>query len=94
MNISVCIATYRRPEAWISSGSATTSRSLCSTSRDEDRTRVNGAPLADEHQSGADLSAAWRPDHRLEFYLRALRVDREFADGETSDLAAAAVGVA
>ena len=55
---------------------------------------MNGAPLADEHQSGADLSAAWRPDHRLEFYLRALRVDREFADGETSDLAAAAVGVA
>jgi hypothetical protein len=58
----------------------------------EDRTRVNGAPLANELQSGADLSAAWKPGVRTRLYLRGVRVDREFADGDESDLAATTVG--
>ena len=64
---------------------------LFDESRD-DRTQVNGAPLADERQSGVNLSAAWRPGRRTELYLRAMRANRSFADGKTSDLAATAAG--
>jgi uncharacterized protein (PEP-CTERM system associated) len=66
---------------------------LFDESRD-DRTDVNGAPLGDEQQSGANLDASWRLGSRTELYVRALRVDREFAGGGTSDVAAAAFGTA
>ncbi len=59
----------------------------------DDRTLVNGVPLADERQSGANLSAAWRPGSRTQLYLRAMRADRQFADGKESDLAATTAGV-
>jgi len=59
----------------------------------DDRTQVNGAPLANERQSGANFSAAWRPGTRTELHLRAMRADRRFADGKESDLAATAAGV-
>lgn len=58
----------------------------------ENRTGVNGVPLADELQAGADLSAAWRPGSRTTLYVSVMRVDREFADGDESNLAAATVG--
>jgi hypothetical protein len=64
---------------------------LFDESRD-DRTRVDGAPLAGEQQSGLDLAASWRFGARVDLYLRAMRANREFADGEDSDLAAGAVG--
>ena len=60
----------------------------------DDRTQVNGAPLADERQSGVNLSAAWRPGRRTELYLHAMRANRKFADGKASDLAATAAGAA
>ena len=66
--------------------------SLFDESRD-DRTQVNGAPLADERQSGTNLSAAWRPGARTELYLRTMRADRKFADGKQSNLAATTAGV-
>ena len=65
---------------------------LFDESRD-DRTQVNGAALADERQSGANLSAAWRPGSRTELHLRAMHVDRRFADGKQSNLAATTAGV-
>jgi len=58
-----------------------------------DRTQVNGAPLANEQQSGANLSAAWRPGSRTELHVRAMRADRKFADGKESNLAATTAGV-
>ncbi len=64
---------------------------LYDESRDN-RTGVNGLPLADEQQSGANLSAAWRIGTRTELYLRALRAASEFASGESHDLASDAVG--
>jgi hypothetical protein len=64
---------------------------LFDESRD-DRTEVNGAPLGDEQQSGANVSASWQLGARTQLYVRAMRVDREFVGGETSDLAAAAFG--
>lgn len=64
---------------------------LFDESRD-DRTEVNGAPLADEQQSGVDVNASWQLGSRTELYVRAMRVDREFAGGENSDLAATAFG--
>jgi hypothetical protein len=65
---------------------------LFDESRD-DRTQVNGAPLADERQSGVNLSAAWRPGSRTELHLRAMRAERKFADGKESNLAATMAGV-
>ena len=65
---------------------------LFDESRDN-RTQVNGALLADEQQSGANVSAAWRPGSRTELQLRALRVDRKFADGKQINLAATTAGV-
>jgi hypothetical protein len=60
----------------------------------EERTGVNGAPLGDERQSGASVDASWQLGSRTQLYVRALRVDREFAGGGTSDVAAAAFGTA
>jgi len=57
------------------------------------RTEVNGTPLADESQAGIDVLASWQLGSRTELYVRAMRADREFDDGETSDLAAGAFGV-
>jgi hypothetical protein len=58
----------------------------------EDRAEVNGVPLGDERQSGADVNASWKLGSRTEVYVRAMHVDREFAGGEQSDIAAAAFG--
>lgn len=64
---------------------------LYDESRDN-RTGVNGLPLADEQQSGANLSAAWRIGTRTELYLRARRAATEFGSGASHDLASDAVG--
>ncbi len=58
----------------------------------EDRTDVNGAPLGDERQSGANVDASWQLGSRTELYVWAMRVDREFAGGDDSDLAATGFG--
>lgn len=64
---------------------------LYDESRD-DRTAVNGLPLADEQQSGANVSAGWQIGPRARLYLRALRAASEFASGEKHDVASDAVG--
>ena len=52
---------------------------------------MSGLPLADEQQSGANVSAAWRIGARAELYLRALRAASKFASGENRDIASHAV---
>ena len=61
--------------------------------RRDARTQVNGVPLADETQRGGNVSASWRVGDRTQLYLRAMRANREFANGEKSDLSSDAVGV-
>jgi uncharacterized protein (PEP-CTERM system associated) len=48
----------------------------------ENRIAADGTPLGDELQSGATVSASWRPGARTEFTLDVTRTVREFAPGE------------
>jgi uncharacterized protein (PEP-CTERM system associated) len=65
--------------------------SLYDESRDN-RSGGSGLPLADEHQSGAYVSAAWRIGVRTELFLTTLRASSEFASGEDRDIASLAGG--
>jgi hypothetical protein len=57
-----------------------------------DLTDTTGAPLGDEQQSGANLSVTWKLGAKTQFYLRGMRIDRQFSSGDDSDFTTETVG--
>ncbi|MEX2495898.1 MAG: TIGR03016 family PEP-CTERM system-associated outer membrane protein [Woeseia sp.] len=58
-----------------------------------DRTQIDGTPLDDESQRGASVTASYRVGARTDLSLRGSRSEREFRDGDKSDLTRASAAV-